>query len=206
MLRSQINMAEENNFWGLGVGLEKADKGLYFWQFGDYGLQKSFMIGSSDLLDGLVYFSNSYYGLCPSGEIIKLILGGEHPVFLNSIMGSYTGPIKKWVHLFCIKGVDEGIITYNNEKKNNSNPISELFLFAIGDEFLRKESFSDAAKVFDLAATDYPTSSKAFYKLGASYMYAGNKELAIENFEKSLQIDPQNKKAEEKLKNLKGLK
>lgn len=206
MLRSQINMTEENNFWGLGVRLEKADKGLYFWQFGDYGLQKSFMIGSSDLQDGLVYFSNSYYGLCPSDEIIKLILGGEHPVFLNSIIGSYTGSIKKWVHLFCIKGVDEGIVAYNNEKMNNSNPISELLLFGIGDEFLRKESFSDAAKVFDLAATDYPTSSKAFYKLGASHMLAGNKELAVKNFEKSLQIDPQNKKAEENLKNLKGEK
>ena len=203
MLRSQINMKEENNFWGLGVGLEKTDKGLYFWQWGDYGLHKSFMIGSTELQNGLVYFSNSYYGLCPSDDIIKLILGGEHPVFLNSLMGGYTDAIKKWVHLFCIEGVDKGVAAYNKGKLDNKNPVSELLLFAIGDEFLRKNRFSDAASVFTLAATDYQTSYKAFYKLGASYMLAGNKELAIKNFEKSLQINPQNKIAEENLRKLK---
>jgi CubicO group peptidase (beta-lactamase class C family) len=206
MLRSQVNMKEENNFWGLGVGLEKATKGLYFWQWGDYGLHKSFMIGSSELQNGLVYFTNSYYGLCPSDDIIKLILGDEHPVFLNSIMVSYTDAIKKWIHLFCIEGVDKGVTAYNKEKLDNKNPVSELLLFAIGDEFLKKNRFNDAASVFTLAAYDYPTSYKAFYKLGASYMYAGKKELAIENYEKSLQINPQYKNAEEKLSNLKGEK
>ena len=206
MLRSQINMKEENSFWGLGVGLEKANKGLYFWHWGDYGLHKSFMIGSSELQNGLVYFTNSYYGLCPSDDIIKLILGGEHPVFLNSIMVSYTDAIKKWIHLFCIEGVDKGVTVYNKEKLVNKNPVSESLLFAIGDEFLKKNKFNDAAEVFTLAATDYPTSSKAFYKLGASYMLAGNKELAIKNFEKTLQINPQYKIAEENLRKLKGEK
>jgi CubicO group peptidase (beta-lactamase class C family) len=203
MLRMQINMKEENNFWGLGVGLEKTNKGLYFWQWGDYGLHKAFMIGSSDLQNGLVYFSNSYYGLCPSDDIVQLILGGEHPVFLNSIMGSYTDAIKKWVHLFCIEGVDKGLRDYSNEKLVNANPISEIWLLAIGDEFLKNKRYSDAAAVYNLAVTDYPTSYKAFYKLGASHMLAGNKELAIKNFEKSLQINPKNKIAGENLRKLK---
>lgn len=206
MLISQVNMKEENNSWGLGVGLEKTDKGSYFWQWGDYGLHKSFMIGSPDLQHGLVYFSNSYYGLCPSDDIIKIFLGGEHPVFLNSIMVGYTDAIKKWVHLFCMEGVDKGVFAYNREKLENKNPVSESLLFAIGDEFLKKNRYSDAASVFSLAATDYPASFKAFYKLGAAYMYAGNKELAIENFEKSLQINPQYTNAEEKIKSLKEKK
>jgi Flp pilus assembly protein TadD len=99
--------------------------------------------------------------------------------------------------------VNKGVIAYNKEKLENKNPVSESVLFAIGDEFLKKNRFSDAALVFTLAASDYPTSYKAFYKLGASYIYAGNKEFAKENFEKSLQINPQYKNAEEKLKSLK---
>ena len=204
MMIPQINMKEKNNFWGLGVGLEKADRGLQFWQWGDYGLHKSFMIGSSERKDGLVFFSNSYYGLCPSDDIIQLILGGEHPVFLNGIMASYTGAVKKWVHLFCIEGVDKGLEAYSNAKLINSNPVSEIWLLAIGDEFLKTKRYTDAAGVYALAAADYPTSYKAFYKLGASHMLAGNKELAIENFEKSLQINPQNKIAEDNLIKLKG--
>jgi len=121
-------------------------------------------------------------------------------------MGGYTDAIKKWIHLFCIEGVDKGVIAYNKGKLDNKNPVSELLLFAIGDEFLKKNRYRDAAAVYDLAATDYQTSYKAFYKLGASYMLAGNKELAIKNFEKSLQINPQNKIAGENLRKLKGEK
>lgn len=203
MIMPQINMKEKNNFWGLGIGLERTNKGLYFWHWGDYGLHKAFMIGSSELMDGLVFFSNSYYGLCPSDDIIQLILGGEHPVFLNGIMGSYTDTVKKWVHLFCIEGVEKGLEAFNNGKLINSNPVSEIWLLVIGDEFLKKKRYGDAAGIYALAAADYPTSYKAFYKLGASYMLSGEKELAIKNFEKSLQINPQNKIAEENLIKLK---
>jgi tetratricopeptide (TPR) repeat protein len=121
-------------------------------------------------------------------------------------MGNYTVAIKKCLHLFCIEGVDKDVTAYNKEKLDNKNPVSELLLFAIGDEFLKKNRFSEAASVFTLAATDYPTSHKAFYKLGASYMLARNKEFAIKYFEKSLLINPQYKIAEEKLRNLKGEK
>ena len=101
MLRSQVNMKEENNFWGLGVGLEKTTKGLYFWQWGDYGIHKAFMIGSSELKNGLVFFTNSYYGLCPSDDIIKIVIlppfgspGGKGAAFkeLHPDLAGLDGP------------------------------------------------------------------------------------------------------------------
>jgi cytochrome c-type biogenesis protein CcmH/NrfG len=42
--------------------------------------------------------------------------------------------------------------------------------------------------------------------LGEAYMKAGEKELAIQNYEKSLQLDPKNMNAVEMLKKLKEMK
>jgi predicted negative regulator of RcsB-dependent stress response len=39
--------------------------------------------------------------------------------------------------------------------------------------------------------------------MGETYMIKGNKELAIQNYQKSLQINPENKNAAEKLMQLK---
>jgi cytochrome c-type biogenesis protein CcmH/NrfG len=40
--------------------------------------------------------------------------------------------------------------------------------------------------------------------LGEAYAAAGKKDLAIENYEKSLRLDPKNENAKERLKKLKG--
>ena len=40
--------------------------------------------------------------------------------------------------------------------------------------------------------------------LGEAYAAAGKKELAIENYEKSLHLDPKNDNAKERLKKLRG--
>ncbi len=48
----------------------------------------------------------------------------------------------------------------------------------------------------------FPKSANAFDSLGEAYLEAGNKDLAIENYKKSLLLNPDNKNAEEVLKRL----
>jgi len=50
---------------------------------------------------------------------------------------------------------------------------------------------------------EYPESGNVYDSLGEAYMKAGQKELAIQNYEKSLQLDPKNQNAVEMLKRLK---
>jgi len=61
----------------------------------------------------------------------------------------------------------------------------------------------DAIAVFQRNAQEYPQSSNGYDSLGGEgYMKAGQKDLAIANYEKSLQLAPQNRKAVEMLKKL----
>jgi Flp pilus assembly protein TadD len=48
----------------------------------------------------------------------------------------------------------------------------------------------------------FPSSWNVYDGLGEAFMKNGNKELAIENYKKSLQLNPGNSNAEEMLKKL----
>jgi hypothetical protein len=61
-----------------------------------------------------------------------------------------------------------------------------------------------AIEIFKLNVEAYPQSSNVYDSLGEAYMKSWNKELAIKNYEKSLELDPNNGGAVIALKELRG--
>ena len=80
----------------------------------------------------------------------------------------------------------------------------EESLNEIGYAILGMGQIETAIKVFQLNVEQFPESGNAYDSLAEAHMKAGNKDLAIEFYEKSLEKNPKNKSAEEKLKELKG--
>lgn len=62
-----------------------------------------------------------------------------------------------------------------------------------------------AIEIFKLNTEAYPKSSNVWDSLGEAYMNKGEKELAIKNYEKSLELDPSNTNAVQMLKKLRGM-
>jgi CubicO group peptidase (beta-lactamase class C family) len=60
----------------------------------------------------------------------------------------------------------------------------------------------DAIRVFQQNVRDFPQSSNVYDSLGEAYMKVGQKDLAITNYEKSLQLDPKNQNAVTQLRKL----
>ncbi|HUU38844.1 MAG TPA: alpha/beta hydrolase-fold protein [Candidatus Desulfaltia sp.] len=73
---------------------------------------------------------------------------------------------------------------------------------AIGYRLMGEGRLDDAIAVFKLNVEMYPESANTYDSLAEAYMKKGEKKLAVENFEQSLKLNPQNKNAEEKLKEL----
>lgn len=68
---------------------------------------------------------------------------------------------------------------------------------------LRTGHSQDAIEIFKMNVRLSPQSSDAFYSLGEGYAAIGQKDLAVQNYEKSLQLDPKNENARLALAQLK---
>jgi tetratricopeptide (TPR) repeat protein len=73
-----------------------------------------------------------------------------------------------------------------------------------GYTLLQSGKIHEAIEVFKLNVEAYPLSSNVYDSLGEAYMANGDKQLAIKNYEKSVEIDPMNLGGIERLKNLRG--
>ena len=80
MLTPQIKLSYSLD-WGLGWGLEKTNKGNFFWHWGDLVIFKSFIAASKDLKTGIVILTNSQNGLKICEKIVSQAIGGKHPAF-----------------------------------------------------------------------------------------------------------------------------
>ena len=102
--------------------------------------------------------------------------------------------------------LEDAVAKYQEWQMDNplSQNIAESRFNSSGYALLNQNMIVEAIDVFKLNTTLYPKSSKAFNSLGEAYAKLGQKELAIENYAKSLKLNPDNRSSAEALKRLKG--
>lgn len=71
-----------------------------------------------------------------------------------------------------------------------------------GYKLLNQGKFQEAKAVFQLNVKLYPESWNVYDSLGEAFMKNGEKDLAIKNYQHSLQLNPDNENAKEMLKRL----
>lgn len=80
----------------------------------------------------------------------------------------------------------------------------EETLNSLGYSLMGNEDFDGAVRVFALNVEQFPESGNVHDSLGEAYMNRGDRELAIESYERSLELDPGNDNAREQLAVLAG--
>jgi tetratricopeptide (TPR) repeat protein len=81
----------------------------------------------------------------------------------------------------------------------------EGIMNSFGYRLMGMNRLEHAIEIFRLNTEAYPKSSNVWDSLGEAYMNKGNKELAIKNYEKSLELDGSNTNAVQMLKRLRGM-
>jgi len=87
-------------------------------------------------------------------------------------------------------------------QKPDEYDFREQQLNTLGYQLLQAGRAADAVEVFKLNVEMFPQSGNTYDSLGESYAAAGNKELALANYRKSLELDPENANAREFIKRL----
>jgi len=187
---------------GLGFFLDKQNPG----QFGHNGADEGFqalLTMNTESGKGLVIMANSDNGIAV-GDLLLRSVAREYA--WNYKTGSDT-----MTTLFLIaevKGSPAALQHYEELKKTNSlaQKVDEATLNRLGYMLLSAGKTPDSIAVFQRNVHEYPQSGNVYDSLGEAYMKAGQKGLAIQNYEKSLQLDPKNQNAVEMLKKLKEMK
>jgi CubicO group peptidase (beta-lactamase class C family) len=102
------------------------------------------------------------------------------------------------------KGIEAGIAQYRELKTKQS----ALFDFAepelnnLGYQLLRSGKTKEAIEIFKLNVEAYPQGFNTYDSLGEAYMAANQRELAVQNYKKSLELNPNNTNAVDVLKRL----
>jgi enterochelin esterase-like enzyme len=102
------------------------------------------------------------------------------------------------------QGVEAAIVEYNRLKKEHPDEysISEGEIDWLGDGLLYSNRITEAIEIFKLNQVEHPHSWIVYNSLGKAYTKNAKIELAIENYSKSLELNPENTNAVEMLKEL----
>jgi predicted transcriptional regulator YdeE len=184
---------------GLGFFLEKDNPG----QFGHNGADEGFqalLTMNADTGNGAVLMANSDNGISVMNTVLRRV---AKEYGWNYKMHEDSGEILYLVAL--LKGTPTAVDRYDEMKKSTGEPtVDEQTLNQLGYRMLYGGREADSIVVFKKNVEEYPQSGNVYDSLGEAYAKTGQEDLAIQNYEKSLQLDPKNQNAVERLKKLKA--
>ena len=102
------------------------------------------------------------------------------------------------------KGIEAGLAQYRDLKTKQpvAYDFGEAELNRLGYQLLRAGKIKESIEVFKLNVEMYPQASNTYDSLGEAYMASGERDLAVQNYKKSLELNSQNTNAAEMLKRL----
>jgi 3-oxoadipate enol-lactonase len=136
-----------------------------------------------------------------SGHLIPL----EQPAAFNVTVSRFLQNVQ-FKSVLVSNGVDAAVRYFHEKRKAQPGVVlfEEREMNELGYHYLQGGNARDAIEIFKLNTIAYPTSANTFDSLGEAYMKNGDTELAIENYSKSLELNPNNENARTMLKLLRG--
>ncbi|MFI5218558.1 MAG: serine hydrolase [Bacteroidia bacterium] len=134
-------------------------------------------------------------------ELSKMIFEKNYnpiiPVADNETNQKYTQQI---IDIILGDGIEAAKNNY--QKRDTKVNILEYIINEKGYDILSQKDYGKAIDLFTMNTIAFPKSSNAFDSLGEAYMMKGDKALAIKNYEKSLELNPENGNAKDMLEEL----
>ncbi len=174
-----------NHRVGLGWHITKGKNGDVIWHNGGTGGYRAFSGFVKETGMCVVVLTNSTDG---ADDLGFHLLNPDAP--LKKIMPMVTLEMQKTIDE---KGVEAGIARYHELKKNSRDDydFSEASINLLGYQYL-ETNLKAALAIFKLNVEEYPASFNVYDSYGEALLKDGQKELAIENYSKSVKMNPGN--------------
>ena len=193
--------------WGLGWGLqEEAEEGRSLWHWGDNGGSgfHCYVVGYPRQKLGAVVFTNGLggHGIIP--DVIAAAIGGRQPAFAWLDYDRYDSPAKVFYKDVLARGT-AAVESYRAQKSAAAgHALTEQQVNRIGYWLLARKKLKESIAVFAMNAADFSESWNVYDSLGEACAADGQRQRAIESYEKSLSLNPANTGGAEALRKLKS--
>ncbi|MGE5498038.1 MAG: serine hydrolase [Syntrophothermus sp.] len=190
----------------------------YGWMLRDLAVkEKSLVINSHE--GGLPGF-NLYFARIPEKNQVAVILNNTSDAPLKEISDNifkilngleFKLPVKslarEMLKIIYTSGSEAAIKFFKDKKATEKDrfEIVERDLNKAGYDLLAQKKLKEAVSVFNLMTEEFPGSGNAFDSLAEGYLTMGDKENAVKNYQKSIELDPKNTNAADMLKKLKNM-
>ncbi len=199
MLSSQVDV-EKDVFWSLGFGLEHTAGGDAFWQWGDYGIFRNYIVAFKQQKIGVVYLTNSFNGLSIGQEIINHSIGEVKDLGLARLKyDTYDSPAIALAKIFAKQGLEEALKTYRELKAKDPESLNERRVNSFGYALLGVNKTKEAIEFFKLNVEAYPKSANVYDSLAEAYEKNGDIELSIKYYKKALEAIPNDPRPDKEL-------
>ncbi len=205
----RLTEANKHIWWGLGIGLQENETGRWVWQWGDNGDFKGFCIVNPKNKEALVYFTHSNWGLHITTGILNAFFSKQ--AWWPNIWTGYEFYEKNNIESFWSqlekKGYDHATeIAHDLKQRDSSFIVPESDMNDLAFILLGKDMKNEAINIFKYNLASNPNSADAYEGLAEGYEDIGEKELAVENFKKTIELNPKNMYAADRIKKLEGEK
>ncbi len=192
MLTPQIAI-ENDDYWGLGFGIQRSGTGDAVWQWGDYGIFRNFVIAYPNRGAAVVYLSNSNNGLGIRDEILRAVMGpGSRTSEMLARYPAYDSPTV----LFAWIALEEDFQTAMRQLpslRKRDEPLDSEILDELGGLLLEEERIEDAIAVYELNVEENPDSANAYARLADAYLRRGgpsDRGRALVTYRKVMEVVP----------------
>lgn len=127
----------------------------------------------------------------------------------NIILGKPNEPLKlalpQFIYQYVSKnGMDDFVKNHDDLLKRNKYGIrGPMILNRFGYDLINEKKLDWAVEIFKLNIRLFPNNPNGYDSLGEAYMLKGEKNLAIQNYRKVLEMDPENENAKKMLEKIK---
>jgi CubicO group peptidase (beta-lactamase class C family) len=179
MLTSFIDLKDRKGLgWSLGFGIQNDRNGKAFWQWGDYGIFRNYVIAYPKKKTAVVYMTNSFNGLSICSSLVARSLGGQAlgATYLN--YRPYDSPFYTLLWEAKGSGPDRVRAILPGLRERNPEALDWETLRGIAgildDEGLRPESVA----VLEYVSEENPGSGRAAFDMARACLLQGDLEKA----------------------------
>lgn len=198
--------------YGLGWGLFTSEYGRAFFKEGHGPGWQNYNVNFLDQRSAIIIMTNSDNGEKIFKDLLEEVIGDtytpwEWEGYIPYHMIEPT-PIGRYLYdILMFQHLDKAVEAYRRISSSSSRDsfvFDEGQLNDLGYQMIREGKLEAAVRLFELNSEEHPESANAYDSRGEGYMLTGQDGPAIESYERSLELDPQNDNAREMLRRLRG--